>query len=323
MESIMQVGWKWFQSRRWLRCWLITFVFILLLWLIGSSAVAFRLTRRPRPRFEEPVPDVAWGRLEHHRIRTDDGHEIGAWFIDGRDDAPSVLLAHGNRGSRRNSLSQAEVLASRGCAVLMVSLRAHGDSTGEYHDVGFSARRDIGAGVQFLEKRRRGRAVLIIGTSMGAAAAVFAASELGHRVQGYILESPYRDLETAVWNRTEVSLPPVLSHVAYAGLRIVGPLFLPHLEQIAPIKAIAGIPADVPVLILAGDTDRLARLEEAQALYDRIAAHGRLVVFPGAGHGNLFRVAPVLYTRSVLEFCDEISKSTRISSSALAPGRSK
>ena len=52
---------------------------------------------------------------------------------------------------------------------------------------------------------------------MGSAAAVFAAGELGHRVHGYILESPYQDLKVAVWNRVNVALPPVLSHAAYAG----------------------------------------------------------------------------------------------------------
>jgi uncharacterized protein len=157
--------------------------------------------------------------------------------------------------------------------------------------------------------------VLIVGTSMGAAAAIFAAGELGHRVQGYILESPYQDLKTAVWNRIEVNLPPVFSHAAYAGLRVAGPFFISHLEEISPLKAFAGIPDDVPVLILAGDADRLAHPEEAQALYYEVATHGRLLLFPGAGHGDLLRSAPALYTRTVLEFCGESLKPARISSS--------
>jgi alpha-beta hydrolase superfamily lysophospholipase len=310
----MRLGFPRFESRRWIRRWASAVVTILVIWLLVSSAVAFRLTRRPRPRFEEPAPRVAWGPLENHRIKSSDSEEIGAWFVDRRDEAPSVLLLHGNRGSRWNSLRRAELFASEGYAVLMVSLRAHGDSTGDYHDVGFSARRDIWAAVEFLEAHRAGRPVLIVGTSMGAAAATFAAGVLGHRVQGYILESPYQDIKVATWNRMEVNLPPVLSHVAYAGLRIVGPLFLPDLEEISPLKAITGIPDDVPVLILAGEADRLAHPEEAQALYGEVAAHGRLLLFPGAGHGDLFSSAPDLYARTVLEFCGEIAKPARINS---------
>jgi alpha-beta hydrolase superfamily lysophospholipase len=250
--------------------------------------------------------------LEDHRIRTSDGHEIGAWFVNGCHDAPGVLLLHGNRGSRRNSLGQAEIFVSQGYGVLMVSLRAHGDSTGDYHDIGFSAHRDILAAVKFLETHRLGCPVLIVGTSMGAAAAVFAAGELGHRVWGYILESPYQDLKTAVWNRTEFYFPPVLSHAAYVGLRLVGPLFLPDLDEISPLNAIVGIPDDVPVLILASDSDQLARPEEAQALYRAVAAHGGLLFFPGAGHGSLFRSAPARYADTVLEFCKELSKAAKI-----------
>src|SRR5262249_45287129 len=167
--------------------------------------------------------------------------------------------------------------------------------------------------------RRPGRPVIVDGTSMGAAAAIFAAAALGRRVRGYILESPYQDLEVAVWNRVERALPPLVRHVAYAGLRTVAPFFLPHLAEISPLKAIAGIPEDVPVLILAGAADRLARPEEARALHDRVASHGRLVFIPDAEHGDLLHSAPELYARTVLEFCREIAASGRSGAAAPAP----
>jgi alpha-beta hydrolase superfamily lysophospholipase len=205
----------------------------LAIWLLVSSVVAYRLTHRHESRSEEPAPSVGGKGSETHRIPTRDGEEIGAWFVDGQDTAASVLILHGHKDRRWNSLGRAELLAARGYAVLLVSLRAHGDSTGEYDDVGFGARHDVVAAVEFLERRRPGRPVIINGNSMGAAAAIFAAAELGHRVQGYILESPYQDLKVAVWNRVEQALPPLLDQVAYAGLRIVSPLFLPHLEEIS------------------------------------------------------------------------------------------
>jgi alpha-beta hydrolase superfamily lysophospholipase len=190
-----------------------------------------------------------------------------------------------------------------GYAALMISLRAHGDSSGEYDDIGYGARNDVIAAVEFLEKRRPGRPVIVVGNSMGAAAAVFAAGELGHRVSGYVLECPYRDLKGAVWNRTENALPPVLSHAGYAGLRLAGLFFLPHLEKISPLEAIGLIPDDVPVLILNGAADRMARPDEAQALYERVKGHGELVMIPNAGHGHLWNEAQGVYEREVREFC--------------------
>ncbi len=294
-------------GRRPVRRLVVTWAILFVAWLSASSIVAYKLTHRLGARAEEVAPSPAWGRLESHRLRTTDGEEIGAWFIDGQVNKPSVLVLHGHKGQRRNSLGRAELLASHGHAVLMITLRAHGDSTGEFDDVGFGARHDVVAGVEFLEARRPGRPVIVNGSSMGAAAAIFAARELGVRVRGYILESPYRDLRTAVWNRVENVLPLGLSHTAYLGLNLVAPVFLPHLDEISPLKAIAGIPADVPVLILAGGGDHLARPDEAGALHEQVASHGRLVFFPGAGHGDLLLDAPDLYACNVMELCRSVA----------------
>ena len=189
--------------------------------MLSSLAAAYALTCRHGPRSAEPVPKIGDGKLESHCLKASDGEDLGAWFIEGPPEGPSVLVLHGHGGRRWNSLRRSKLLASHGCSALMISLRAHGDSTGEFDDAGVSARRDVCAAVEFLESRRPSRPVIIDGNSMGAAAAIFAAGELGHRVAAYILESPYQDLKLAVWNRIDNWLPPGLSHTAYGGLRPV------------------------------------------------------------------------------------------------------
>jgi alpha-beta hydrolase superfamily lysophospholipase len=280
----------------------------LVLWLTVSWAVAYRLTRRPRRWFAEPAPTVAWGTIAAHRLETRDGHTLGAWLVRGRDGAPSVLLVHGNGGSRWNTLGTAEMLAERGCTVLMISARAHGDSTGDFNDIGYGARHDVVAGMQFLERLRPGRPIVVHGTSMGAAAALFASKELGDRVRGYILESPYRDLRTAVWNRINNALPPLLDAMVYRGLMAVAPMVLSDLDRIAPVGAIAEVPGDVPVLILAGDRDRLARPEEAQELFERVKTHGTLLIFPGSDHLQMRLVDPARYRDAVLGLIDRVCR---------------
>src|SRR4051794_32371131 len=283
-------------SRRRLTLGLACAGLLLASWLLASLAVAHRLTRRDRPPFPEPVPAVTWGKFESVRLKTRDGLDLGAWLVRGaEDEAPSVLLLHGNGASRSARLGRASIWASQGLSVLLVSLRAHGDSSGEFNDIGYGARNDVLAAVDFLSRRRPGRPVIIHGTSLGAAAATFASRHLARRVAGYLLESPYQDLKIAVRNRTEISLPPVLDWIAYRGLLLVAPLILPELEKIAPVKAIAGIPAGVPVLILAGGEDRNARPEEARALFERVRSHGRLVLFDRGGHMNFPEVAPERY----------------------------
>ena len=271
-------------------------------WLLCSYAVAYRLTRRPLARCDEPVPEVTWGRIESLRLSTVDGEQIGGWFIDGRPDQPVVLLLHGNGASRSACLPQAEMAGLVGCSVLMISLRAHGDSTGELNDFGYSARQDVLAAIDWLEHNHPGRPVVVWGQSLGAAAAVFAAEEIGERVCGYILECTYRDLRTAVWNCTRRYLPPVLNVIAYAGLLTVKPLVLADGDRLSPIDAITGVPPSVPVLFLAGGADTRARPEESKALAERIRSHARLLTIADAEHLQLADADPATYRAAVLDF---------------------
>ena len=281
---------------------------LLAIWLLASWGVAYKLTHRRRRAFAEPVPAVAWATFEAERLRTIDNEEIGAWYAPGRADLPGVVVIHGNGGSRWNVLGRAELLANQGYPVLLISLRAHGDSTGEYNDIGFGARRDVIAAVDFLERRRTGRPIAVLGPSLGAAAALFAAEELGHRVAGYILESPYQDLRIAVRNRTANSLPPVLDWIAYRGLLAVSPLVLPHLDRISPHDAISKVPADIPILILAGDEDISARRAEARALHERARTHAELHLFPGARHLQMMVLDPARYQKAVFDFLIRLAR---------------
>jgi uncharacterized protein len=271
------------------------------LWLLVSLLFVWKLTRRPHTPFAEPAPNLAWGSFEEHRLHTADGVTLGAWLLRGPPDGPSVLVLHGNRGCRRDGLPAAEFYAERGCSVLLVSLRAHGDSSGAVNDFGYSARRDVVGAVSFLERERPGRPIIVNGTSMGAAAAIFAAGDLGERVHGYVLESPYCDLHRAVRNRTSLYLPPVLDRIAYAGVVLVGPLVLPDADRISPLDHVGNIPPSVPVLFLSGTKDGRATPAEAEELCGRIAGHGRLALFEGAGHGCLIRDDPQRYQEVVTE----------------------
>jgi len=287
--------------RRALRRAAVALATLLVLWLGASFAAALTLTGRasgPRP---EPLPADLGPAAEELRLATRDGEQLGAWYAPSRrPGAAGVVLLHGNGGSRRHRLDPARSFLAEGCAVLLVTLRAHGDSTGERNDFGWSSRLDVIAAVEELERRRPGSRVVVCGASLGAAAAAFAASELGERVHGWILESVYRDLATAARRRVERYLPPGLDWLAYQGLRVAGTLVLPGWSRLSPAEAVTAIPAGVPVLLLTGARYLLSLPADVADVLAHCGGRAELVVIEEAGHGRLWRRDPERYRSAVL-----------------------
>lgn len=271
-------------------------------WLLSSAVVAWKLTHRARPPFPEPVPEWAAHSTEEIRIETSDGERLGAWFMPSAGSTISVVVLHGNSGSRSVEIDLLRQLSAEHVSVLAPSLRAHGDSTGGTNDFGWGARADVIACVAFLERRSPGTSIVVLGNSLGAAAAIYAANELGHRVSAYVLEAPYRDIRTATHHRLEVYLPPLLGGLAYAGLRLLAPALLsPKIDQLSPIERIGDVPADVPILFLSGTEDRLAPLADVEEIRSHCAARSKLIAFPGAAHQNLAASDPARYAAALRE----------------------
>lgn len=301
-----------FRKRRTVTVILVTGV---ILWLGSSALVAWKLTQRSRAPFAEPPPPVDWALIEGHRLTTCDREEIGGWLVRGDSENGCALLVHGNGESRQQMLPVMQLLARSQFTVLAISLRAHGDSSGRVNDIGWSARHDIAAAVAFLQRECPQQPVFIVGRSLGAAAAIFAARDLGDQVAGYFLEQPYKDLRSAVWNRLQNRLPPIFDWAAYLGLRLWSPVFLPiDPNRISPLEHIVGIPEEVPVLIVTGSADRHARLSEVEELFGRIRRHAELVVFDGAAHEPLDRYDLRLYETTLLRFLQWPSPDARVTS---------
>ena len=278
-------------------------------WLVSSALVAWRLTRRERPCFEEGPPARDWGTVESVRLATSDGEELGAWFHPPESSRPLVVLLHGSGGARSGGCGPAGELVRDGYGVLAPTLRAYGDSSGGENDFGWSQRLDVIAAVGFLERRVPGAPIVVGGMSLGAAAAIFAAPELDERVAGYVLVAPYRDLATACWLRCELHLPPVLDRAAYLGLKLWSPLFLgiDH-ERVRPIDFVASFPEACSAVFLAGERDRVAPSADVRELAERCSGRTRFEIVAGVGHKGLWKGGRERYLACLREVLEEASR---------------
>lgn len=255
-----------------------------LAWIGSGALAALALTRR----WTAPTPEPTPADLAQVRLRTADGLEIGAFLGDVPAPRAALVLVHGNGSDRSHLVEAARDLREGGHLVLPITVRAHGDSEGQRNDFGLGARHDVEAAVAFLEAHLAVRGqehtpIVVVGVSLGAAAALFAAPSLGERVAGYVLVGPYADLQRATSRRTERYLPPVLDQLAYGALLVGGRIALPELDEIAPARAATLMPPALPVLVIVGERDARAPLSDAQEIVSPLT-DAEIVVLPGLDH---------------------------------------
>jgi fermentation-respiration switch protein FrsA (DUF1100 family) len=276
-------------------------------WLAATGFVTWRLLARARPPYSEPLPASLQGRVESVRLATRDGEELGAWWSGDADRDLAALILHGNHGSRGEAAPLVTWLAERGIGALALTMRAHGDSSGDVNDAGWSAREDVLAGAAFLEQRAPRARIVIIGRSQGAAAAIFAAGELGARASAYVIEAPYRDLASAVRARLSRALPAPAACVAFAGMRVWALVLLtPAIDAVNPLDRIADVPAATPILFLTGVNDDRAPPSDVEAIAARARGPVEIVRFEGAEHVALHEHDRARYEAVLARFLDRL-----------------
>ena len=222
-------------------------------------------------------------------------------------------------------------LAESRYTVLAVSFGRMATRRAKRSDFGWSARHDVSrqsvsaAGVP----RTAG---LCRGTFDGAAAAIFAAKELGSDVAGYFLEQPYKDLQQ---RRVVPAAPPPAAHglldwpagayVSACGFRrrCFSAAWTFRDWQISPYEHIADIPENVPIVLISGSADRHALLDEVTELGERVASHARLVVFEGAAHVALDGTTRSFIGASLFELLDHRAGAAGRRPNTTSPGSRK
>ncbi len=268
-----------------------------LLLLLGLALAAPSVaTIGPHPPDLPAVQDV--------RISSGSGSLLRGWWLPAsRPGAGTVILLHGIRNNRLSMLPRARRIAAEGYAVLLFDFQAHGESPGQHITGGKLEALDASAAVRFAHARSPSDRVAVIGTSLGAAAALLGPHPLD--VQALVLESVYSDIHAGFANWLNVILGPGRNSLAIPLLSMTfDELLLPLIgvspRELRPIDRITDIRA--PILIATGTEDRIAPLSMAAALYAEASAPKRFWAVDGAAHADLEAFAPDRYWATILPF---------------------
>ena len=249
------------------------------------------LTDRPAPRRGPvrrllEVRGLVGGHSAAHvtvRLVAADGTRLAASYLPSGGGEVAVLLLHGFAANRRKPAYArlADGLASR-LPVLALDLRGHGDSGG-WSTFGDHEAQDVAAGVAGLQRLGH-RRVVIVGLSMGATAALHAAST-GVEAAGIVLISAparFRSVpETDATRRLKRVWDSPTQRTALRlalGVRLAGPERWgppPH-----PVEMISRVRS--PALVVHGEDDAYFPVSDAEEL---VAAAGGPAVLWREPHG--------------------------------------
>lgn len=234
---------------------------LLLLWAFQRTLIYFPLDHVPSPS------DVGLTEVETVTFPTEDGLVLSGWFVPSRAATVvgTVIVFNGNAANRAYRAPLAATLRDHGFQVLLFDYRGYGGNGGAPTEPGLRA--DARAARAFLLGRADvdGSRLVYFGESLGAAVAVALAAE--HGPAAMVLRSPFTSLVD-------------VGRAHYPFL----PVALLLRDRFASLDIIRNV--GCPVLVIAGDGDRIVPVSQSRRLHDALRAPKDLMIIAGADHND-------------------------------------
>jgi len=237
------------------------------------------------------------GRIDlHRRVKTPDGVEIDVWVIhsrlyderadnkgslfEGRITRGTVVMLHPLLVGKTWFLGLGEKLADRGWDVVLMDLRGHGHSGGQYVTWGAKEKRDVKAVVdELLETQPVSKKIYACGSSTGGSVAIQYAA-IDPRCKGVIAMAPPAGA-VDVFRRLLCLLPEARFEAA---LKRAG-----EMADFDPAEASAVAAAgelSCPMILVHGSWDFLVPLRNSEQIANATSAPKKLIALKCVGHAS-------------------------------------
>ncbi len=258
----------------------------------------------------QPVAD--WGneqKKEDVFITARDGLKLHAFYIPSK--APCgrlVILHHGFTSNAMDNIIHAKFFHDLGYEVLLLDLRAHGQSEGRYVGFGILDRFDTLEWIRYAKERfGEDTKIVLHGTSMGGSTVLMA---LG-------LDEVQKNVSAVIADCAFTSPAMIFSHVMKQQYHVPVTNPIIRLNGLYS-KAAAGYAFtdystlealknnEVPVLLIHGRKDRFVPVWMSEENFEACHSKKKLLLVDEAGHGSSIFEDPDLYQKTETEFLDEV-----------------
>jgi uncharacterized protein len=257
----------------------------------------------PRRKAPEATPASVGLGYREVEIESTDGVRLSAWWVPAGDSSRAAVLVPGWGGYKfeEHLLQTIPVYHGAGYGVLLLDLRAQGESGGARRTLGYREVRDVHGALAWLQRQGyEAKNVVLHGWSMGGATALRASPGTG--VAAVVEEAGYADLPLLLRGK-------IPEFVRFGGLLrpallLAGRVF-PDFEpwEVVPKKEATKLSDEgVPLLIIHSTADAIVPYEQASIL---AAAYPEARLWKLEGYGHVEAYAHPEYARRLREFLEE------------------
>lgn len=231
------------------------------------------------------------GNLRLHAYEINSEKESDVWTI----------VIHGYTGQGKDMIYYAEEFFKRGYNVLILDLRGHGQSEGNYIGMGWHDRLDVIDWIDYLIDKKDSNKVILFGLSMGAATTMMTTGEeLPNNVKLAISDCGY----SSVWDEFSHQLKLLFNlpefPVLYAANSSCKRKAKYDFKEASSIKQVKK--SKTPTLFIHGSNDDFVPFKMLDEVYEAANCEKEKLVIEGATHGMSSSINPELYWRTVDDF---------------------
>ncbi|MBC7879054.1 MAG: alpha/beta fold hydrolase [Anaerolineales bacterium] len=257
----------------------------------------------PRPK-NEATPKLYGLSYEVYQINVTSEIILEGWLISHENSRGHILMFHGYATAKSSILPEAAALHEMGYDVFMVDFRGSGGSSLSQTSIGYYESDDVAASAQFVEKNFGWDNLVFYGQSMGSVAILKSVNDGKIHPSKIIIESVYDKTLSAVNNRFDsMNIPSFPSSYVLVFWGSIIEKFNGFTHN--PLDYARSV--QCPIMLMHGDSDPRATLDQARNVYVEIQSEKRLIVFENAVHESLYTSNPQKWNTEVLEFLDNNS----------------
>ena len=238
-------------------------------------------------------------------IISKDGLKLVGYEIKARQNSNIwVIAVHGYMGSGTDMIPYVEKFRSYGYNGLIIDLRAHGRSEGQYIGMGWLDRYDLRMWIDKIIEENKNCKIILYGISMGASTvSMTTGEELPKEVKLAIADCGY----TSVWEEFAVHLKKILHVLPFPLLYVasfMSKMFVGYgFKEASTIKQLKK--SKTPTLFIHGKKDKFVPFSMLDKIYKSAQCEKEKLEIEEAAHAESCNINPDKYWGTIEKFIEK------------------